>query len=248
MRKVLTCTLVLMLLTTIALAENLKYDGNTSDFLADEARVEYAQSLYNGLRMGELLEYARGYADTVQPPESDSVWSVLEILEAEADAINAMCAETDDFDGAYSFTFPNVDAISDSHHIVPFYNDDDWLMTQLGFTADDWIYFDEVAISADGDLVWEYDFDYEDVLRDVLRDPAVMVKESTNILYDAIDSDTTRAICDSERAMIRFRSNEKDRQIVFELTAEEKSALDYQHRIGGLRSKLSKLFWDYAHR
>ena len=185
MKKVIMLLLVLVILPLNAICES-------NDFLSDGERYDSTKALFNSVKYYELGLIVDEYIKKESPPPSDSAFSIKAILDEAADAINAIDETVDDFDGSRSFTLNGVQEISEDHCVVPGYDEARWLYVEMGFIADDWIFFDEIAISVDGEVVCDYYFDDDEIVTDVLRGGTVL--EKTSCAIDIISLDDAQKI------------------------------------------------------
>lgn len=237
MKRTLLFIIIILLIPMIALAE--------TDFFSDSAREESAQQLYNSIRFTELETLVEAYIDSERPGQEDSAYAILDILESGKEAIDAIAENIDSFDNSRSFTLDGVTSLEDGYCIVPCYDANYWLHAIVGFIADDWVFFDRIAISADGELVYEADFDSDETVTDVLNGGTVT--EWAIVPIDFISSDELEQICSSEKAIIRFQNTKKEAKFDHLLAEEEKSSLKHCYQLMNMRSMLSDLHWNYTH-
>ena len=238
MKRLVLLALIALLIPMCAICEG-------GDFLSDAERCQTTQRMFNEVDYRALAEAVDSYILNETPGPEDSAYAIRQVLEDAAEAVDAMEEVVDDFDGSRSFTLDGVREIGEDCCVVPGYNAADWLHVQMGFVADDWVFFDRIAISVDGEIVLEEDYDSGETTTDVLHDGSVFEKVSRPI--DFIEFDAAQAIHDGQKAVIRFSNTSTGEKIDHILTDQEKSALYHCWQLLRARSALSSLYRETTH-
>lgn len=217
----------------------------TSDFLSDEKRFDMTQKQYNDVDYIGLRKCVDDYILSANPTHSDSVYRILEILNETSEAINSINENVDDFDGSRSFTLDGVEEINENYCVVPGYDKERWLTLSMGFISDEWVFFDNMALRVDGEVICEEGYDSDEVVTDVLDDGRVM--EMVHRPIDLIEFSDAEKIFNSERTLIRFSNSKTGAKFDHVLSAEEKASILHCYQLLKARTALSKLYWAYSH-
>ena len=229
----------------ISITDDIPYLNNTSDFLADPERYDYTKKLYNSIKVRELYNYVYSYIAIVNPDESDSAYQIMNMLDEAKDAIEAMDEQIDSFDGSRSFTLCGVDEISEKYSVVPYYTESEWLMVRVGFIAEDWVFFDKIAFSVDGEVVRSCVNSKNDkTYRDVIK--GGHVREYDRHAADFLSKDEVVKIKNGDKVIVRFSNTDTKKYFDHELLPEEKDALYYQQQLLYIRIQMSDLYWNYS--
>lgn len=234
-----------VMIITITLMLTLAIPTASADIFDDAELGKRIDDLCDVFDFAQVESIVNEYISTRQPEETDNAYKVLELINENRGAVEAIDAQVDDFDNSRTFTLDGVVDL-DGHCIVSRYNSSDWFYTILGFIADDWVFFDRIAISVDGKVIYDAEYDTLETVTEVLDDGRVTeyVKTSPDFLYDIEKYD---AIRDCEKAMIRFSNSKTDKKYQYTLTKEEKNALVHGKQLIRLRLNISNMWWRYIH-
>lgn len=189
-----------------------------TDFFTDAARQEKFTELRESYQYDELIAYVREYigAGVSKEDYANDILATLEPLEGNSDK---WIVDFDDFDGTYSLTFPGANSISQDISVCVSVDKGSSKIT-VGFQRGDWLFFDHIYLSIDGEVVDSGYYKSYNIERNVLG--GGLVEEKCNY---SIDGEILDKLKDAERVVIRFENGDNDETFDHVLTQEEIGAI-----------------------
>ena len=222
--------------------------------ILEDARVQNAIDAINQigdvtLESAEMIEAADAAYNNVESTRRSDVTNYNTLLDARSaystlqqkakeqarqQALSRLKKETDTVENRtwyYPSSYPKY--INTRSFVLPYLGEVDgqlYMRLKFDYVGDDWVFFDQVIINIDGDVVDTIDFGYTDVERDTAL---------YGHLYECADIAPTdrqigflRKIADSQKTVIRFKGNyaydltvsEKDKQGIKDILAVYDSA------------------------
>lgn len=190
-----------------------------SDFFSDEIRQSQYKELYQSYQYTKLAEYVNAYLLENETTPLDSAYSILNLINPAIKYEGQWNIQFDDFDSKYILTFKGADSISQNTSVAVSV-DDTWLDVKMGFRKNGWLFFDRVALSIDGQQVYNVSINFYDVTRNVISGHTI--EEYCNRSpYD----DVLEQLNDAETVILRFTNSDNKEIYDHTLTQNEIDAL-----------------------
>lgn len=209
-----------------------------TDFFSDEARQADYVDMYESYQYSALYDYVSAYIEETAPDDNDSAYYILDLIEPLLPYEEIWSVSHDDFDDSYSISFSGADEISNSQSVEVNVNGT-MLDIAVGFVKSDWLFFDEVSISIDGDVT-NYYFKSYDVERDVIS--GGKIKE---YVFCDFDSDVLTQLKSAERVVLRFTNSDTSENYDRTLSQDEINALYIGFLLRRNNAELSNLLYHY---
>lgn len=209
-----------------------------TDFFSDEARQADYVDMYESYQYSALYDYVSAYIEETAPDDNDSAYYILDLIEPLLPYEEIWSVSHDDFDDSYSISFSGADEISSSQSVEVNVNGT-MLDIAVGFVKSDWLFFDEVSISIDGDVT-NYYFKSYDVERDVIS--GGKIKE---YVFCDFDSDVLTQLKSVERVVLRFTNSDTGENYDHTLSQDEINALYIGFLLRRNNAELSDLLYHY---
>ena len=211
------------------------------DFLEDEERQEICRELYLSFKFSELADMLNSYISEYSPEKSDSVYSILDEITPLLEYEDKWVATIDDFNGEVILSFPGADRISETN-TIQFYNTGSKCAVYVGFEKNDWLFFDQTELSADGNVVDTSNYKSYDVNTDVIS--GGKIKEFANGRF--LDS-TLLELKDAKKVIMRFTNTKTGEKLERQLSQSEIDALYCSAKITLVIRNLGNLIFRYNH-
>lgn len=209
-----------------------------TDFFSDEARQADYVDMYESYQYSALYDYVSAYIEETAPDDNDSAYYILDLIEPLLPYEEIWSVSHDDFDDSYSISFSGADEISSSQSVEVNVNGT-MLDIAVGFVKSDWLFFDGVSISIDGDVT-NYYFKSYDVERDVIS--GGKIKE---YVFCDFDSDVLTQLKSAERVVLRFTNSDTSENYDRTLSQDEINALYIGFLLRRNNAELSNLLYHY---
>lgn len=191
----------------------------TNDFFSDEQRRTQYEELYKSYQYTALENLVNMYISGHDIEETDSAYAILELLAPAMGYEEQWIVTLDEFDGKHSLTFAGANSISDSNSVKVTLKDN-WLDIKVGFRKTGWLFFDDVALSIDGEKVYNKSVKSYDATTTVI---------SGNTIEECCQCDfydkTFEQFADAETMMLRFSNTKSGETYDHVLTQNEIDAL-----------------------
>ena len=244
-KRILALALVLGLLCALAGAvyaeETEDPEVVVSAFFFDEERRNEYFNLVAALDFDGLRAFAEAYIAEAGPAPDDQILSVAALAD-EALALLQDCDRNEDpVENITTITFIGVSEISDEIHVVPILQANTFRLL-FGFIADDWLFFDQVILTADGEMVFSQKFKHLDIDRDILDGGQISEKERWKY-----DKDDILAVADAENSIIRFKNTDTEEHLDFAVSPAEADAIRTVCRLWQIQAELRSYYAEYFH-
>ena len=211
-------------------------------FYDDDLRDEYRDAL-NDLDFDALDTLVATYIEDSAPDADDPIYAVADLTAEALEKLGSCSVDRDDIEDVTTIYYSDINKVTSDTHFIPSLRNAD-LRILVGFTADDWLFFDSVIVSADGEKVESRDYKSYEVDTDVLD--GGRVREQVLIKYSYGEPDLS-VMDDAESVIIRFKNKETEEMIDFDLTAEEREAAVTIYRLWQIREELNDYYLEYYH-
>lgn len=198
------------------------------DFFDSEDRYDAFSSAMKAFDFSTLSNMIDSYITDYRPGADDSAYILRETLDNLSAYLENTYTVTDDFDGTVFLHFNGCSEINEEINVVP-YIEYDIPYVKFGFVKKGWLFFDGIAISADGNVIMDnsayksYDPDEE------ILDAGFISEIATDQLVE--DDSFFDAIHGAEKVVVRFSSYGKDDKYDHEMTEIERESVYAAHMI-----------------
>ena len=194
-----------------------------ADFLADEARRDQFKSDILDLKLDSIHSALNDYISNNELSENDSAKSALEALARAVTAMKVFDVQTDAFDGSVITSYPGLEELSEDVCIVPVNKSGKYGYFKIGYVSDEWVFFDTIAISMNGNVIFEREYDSRDIEDNVDGGTVSEWVEDGLEIYDIDDEEFSN----NNTFAIRFLNTSKDVHLDHVLTDTEKEGIYY---------------------
>lgn len=212
-----------------------------SDFLSDESRRDQFRSDISDMNIFNIRSAVEKYIAENEPAENDTVYAILDALTVIESDITVFNVERDAFDGSVITTYPGCEALSEDVCIVPVNKSGEYGCFRIGYVSDEWVFFDTIAISMNGNVIYEREYDSRDIQDNV---DGGTVSEWVDDWLEICDVEDEEFLNDNTFA-IRFLNTSKDVYLDHVLSETEKAGIYYTWRLNGDMNKFYKIWSDY---
>lgn len=209
-----------------------------ADFFASDERYTEFNDLMLTCDFDELQTMLSSYIKDYQPGPEDSVFKLMTSLESILAYSDITERIVDDFDGSATIRFKDCEAISEDVCVAPFIEGPD-ARVRFGFVKKGWLFFDGIAISADGKVIFNnteyrsYDPDQEIIEGGVISEIAASVLPEDRVFYVVLEK--------SQKCVIRFSCFKSGEHFDHTLTDTEKAAIVAAYRIDSLMDDMYRV-------
>lgn len=190
---------------------------STVDFFSDTERQQKYKELYESYQYSALAEYINTYISENSPVPTDSAYTILEMIEPLLQYESSWFVNFDSFDSTYTVTFAGATEISDTCATEVTVSGTS-LDIKLGFVKNNWLFFDSISISIDGESA--YSASCKDAVHDVLSGNSVREYVRTS-LYDSVLDE----MHGGQTVIARFSNSSSREYIDHTFTKQELDAL-----------------------
>ena len=173
------------------------------DFFSEKERQNKYKELYESYKYTELKEYVNKYIEENSPTPLDSAYEILKLMDPVMRYEANWILTHDEFDGTNTLTFKNANEISESQSVNA-YVEGTYSKITLGFVKNDWLFFDKIRISADGNVIKDSSFKSYNIQRDVIK--GTLIKECVDCSFF---KDNVDEMIKSNKVTIRFENTDK---------------------------------------
>lgn len=198
---------------------------------------ENAQHVYDSIEKGDFIglydEMEQYIADNnLEGSDANIILDRLKPFKENEDKLDF---SYDNVEGKYIIYYKGLNEISKEHHVIPYFSSEsDAAQLKLGFIASDWIFFDEVIAAFDGAESKDFLISTEKKNEDVLN--------GGNIEECALDRYVSDVMNDGHSPItIRFKNEDEEKYLDFNLTDEEKQALEIFDAISYAGSAIERI-------
>lgn len=212
--------------------------ASTSFFSEKENRLTYDE-LYKSYRYSELKEYVQAYIDKNEVTDDDDAYTILEYIDSVITFENEWNITFDEFDSKYVLFFNEAMEISISNSVkVSLIGTH--LDIKIGFRKDGWLFFDEVALSIDGERAYSASVKSYNRTENVIS--GNMIEEYCSCsFYDSV----LESIGNAETVILRFSNKKSGENYDHTLSQSEKDALYCGLLLSINNRELSNLIYHY---
>ena len=187
-----------------------------NDFFKDKKRQEKYEELIESYKYNELKKYINKYISENKVFEDDSAYQILDLINPLIKYEDFWSITKDEFDGKTYVSFPETDGITKNQFFDIKLTGTE-LFIKAGFQKSDWLFFDHILFSKDGEIIYNRKHSTE---RKVLS--GNLIEEFSNTTFD---DDLLLDMLKGDKVVIRFRNDDKDENYDHTLTENERKAL-----------------------
>lgn len=210
----------------------------TSFFSSKENREMY-EDCYKSYKYSELQAYIKKYISESKPDKNDVAYTILGYIEPLIPYEDNWDVYLDEFDNKYALTYGYVIEVDYENSFSLLLKETN-LDIQVGFARNDWLFFDKIELSIDGEKAYSKSVKSYDCTRNVIPPDSVEEYCACSFNDNVLD-----ALGKADTAIIRF-SNKKSGEIYdHTLTKEEKDALYCGKHLRDNNRELSNLIINY---
>lgn len=195
----------------------LNADLNKEDFLFQEDFDKFYDLIQN-YKFEDAFTYSEEYINKNKPKESNSIYKINNILSNGREKTKLLVEEYDNVENKRYFYFKEKKHIDVNTNLITYLEDNN-MKNIVGFTNDNWIFFEDVIVSMDeqeGEAVFGQINPKIEVL-----DGGMIQEYAECRLYEKYSTQ----IMNSNKSIIRFKG--KDKNIDKEISEEEMEELKY---------------------
>lgn len=210
-----------------------------NDFFSDEDRQAHYNELYQSYQYSALIEYINKYLSENEVTPLDSAYSILDLLGSAVEYEGQWNVTFDSFDSKYILTFVGADRISNNISVAVSV-EDTWLEVLVGFRKSGWLFFDNVALSIDGQQVYSKSIKSYDTTKNVISGNTIEEYCSCSFNDSVLEQ-----LADAETAILRFSNNDSKQIYDHTLTQNEIDALYCGLLLSNNNRELGNLLYRY---
>lgn len=190
-----------------------------NDFFNDAQRQEQFNTLYKSYQYSALADYINMYISENEIDSSDSAYAILDLINPALAYESKWIIAFDEFDSKYVLSFLGADSITKDSAVAVSVKDTD-LNIKTGFRKTNWLFFDHIALSVNGEQIYTASVKSYDCTRNVISGKTIEEYCECSF-YDNI----LEQLGTAETAILRF-SNENSGEVYdHTLTRNEIDAL-----------------------
>ncbi len=225
-------------------AIEIKQAISTLDYFDDIQRNKDLDAHMRMFDFSAAIADVQAYIDEYAPSEGDHAYDALIYLNGMKDAAEHFDLVMDEFDGTVYLVYPGLNDISPDACIVPYITPEDDSAAKIGYVADDWVFFDTIAISLNQTIIYENEFESYEV-ENVVENKTVSewITISPPVFFD---DQYKEMMLESSSTVIRFSNTSRGTKYDHRLTDAEMQALYYQFAFTENKLALEHMRDDYS--
>lgn len=211
----------------------------TGDFFDDEIRQTQYVDLYKSYKYSDLADLVNEYIANNDPMSADSAYRILELIEPCLAYESQWLVTYDEFDQSQTITFPGATEISEQNSVCVTVKGTE-LNLKLGFQRSDWIFFDSIVWSADGEVIASSAYKSYNVETNVISDGIV-----EEFIFTSLYDKTITELSSSEIVILRFLNNDTKESYDHTLSQAEFDSIICGHMLQSNYKDLSNLLYQH---
>lgn len=168
----------------------------------------------------ELYDYVNAYINENTLEQTADAYKIVEILQPYIDNKDCYDIKYDDMEEECIIMYRGINTIDKQYHIFPYLQNASSLKINLGFKAQDWIFFDKIVVANENEGNDYIIIKKGDKIEEVVSGG---IYEKTEIGSGTKEKEFREAILNSNK--IRFENEDKEKKIDFDILEEEKRAI-----------------------
>ena len=209
------------------------------DFFSDEERQNQYNNLYQSYRYSELIAYINEYLSENDATPLDSAYAILDLIIPASQYEENWNISLDEFDSKYVLSFVGADSITKDSSVAVSVEGTS-LNIKVGFRKTDWLFFDHIELSINGERVYTARVNSYDCTRNVISGNTIEEYCECGF-YDSVLEQLETA----ETAILRFSCEESGEVYDHTLTQNEIDALYCGLLLRVNNRELSNLIYRY---
>lgn len=211
---------------------------STSFFSETENRSTYDE-LYKSYCYSELKHYVQDYINNNEVTSDDVAYTILEYVDLVIPFEDEWNISFDEFDSKYKLTFNGATEISGSNSVEVLLSGTH-LDIKVGFRKNGWLFFDNIALSIDGERV------YSASVKSYNRtDNVISGKMIEEYCFCGFYDDVLESVGNAETVILRFSNKTSGEYYDHTLSQNEKDALYCGLLLRRNNRELSDLIYHY---